>query len=197
MLGERPVARWVSGRGRAVFEYLVVHRHTRVRRERLMTVFWPDASPEAARNSLNVAIHGLRQSLRVAAGEHPVVIHRDGSYLIEPSLDLWVDTEVFEDLVKSARQHLASDEPAAAQADFHTAIGLYQGPVVGCKKNYTTTFTRPANSVKPGLYQFVVAINHSPQGATTPPPLDQQLTENVGFAQSSPVKFTLTVDESN
>jgi DNA-binding SARP family transcriptional activator len=29
--------------------------------------------------------------------------------------------------VKSARQHLASDDPAAAQADFHTAIGLYQG----------------------------------------------------------------------
>jgi DNA-binding SARP family transcriptional activator len=127
VLGERPVSRWVSGRGRAVFEYLVVHRHTRVRRERLMAVFWPDASPDAARNSLNVAIHGLRQSLRTAAGEQRVVVHSDGSYLIEPGLDLWVDVEVFEELVKSARQHLASDDPAAAQADFHTAIGLYQG----------------------------------------------------------------------
>jgi DNA-binding SARP family transcriptional activator len=127
VLGERPVSRWVSGRGRAVFEYLVVHRHTRVRRERLMAVFWPDASPDAARNSLNVAIHGLRQSLRAAAGEQPVVVHSDGSYLIEPGLDLWVDVEVFEELVKSARQHLASDDPTAAQADFHTAIGLYQG----------------------------------------------------------------------
>jgi DNA-binding SARP family transcriptional activator len=127
VLGERPVSRWVSGRGRAVFEYLVVHRHTRVRRERLMAVFWPDASPDAARNSLNVAIHGLRQSLRAAAGEQPVVVHSDGSYLIEPGLDLWVDVEVFEELVKSARQHMASDDPAAAQADFHTAIGLYQG----------------------------------------------------------------------
>ncbi len=126
VLGERPVGRWVSGRGRAVFEYLVVHRHARVRRERLMAVFWPDAEPDAARNSLNVAIHGLRQSLRAAAGDHPVVIHRDGSYLIEPALDLWVDVEVFEELVKSARQHLASDDTAAAQADFHTAIGLYQ-----------------------------------------------------------------------
>jgi DNA-binding SARP family transcriptional activator len=127
VLGERPVGRWVSGRGRAVFEYLVVHRHARVRRERLMSVFWPDAPPEAARNSLNVAIHGLRQSLRTAAGERPVVVHHDGSYLIDPALELWVDIEVFEDLVKSARQHLASDDPAAAQADFHTAIGLYQG----------------------------------------------------------------------
>jgi hypothetical protein len=70
-------------------------------------------------------------------------------------------------------------------------------PVIGCKQNYTTTISRPAKSVQAGLYQFVVAINHSPQGATTPPPLNQQLTENVGFAQSSPVKFTPTVDESN
>jgi hypothetical protein len=70
-------------------------------------------------------------------------------------------------------------------------------PVVGCKKDYTTTFTRAANSVQPGVYQFVVTINHSPQGATTPPPLSQQLTENVGYAPSSPVKFTPTVDESN
>lgn len=70
-------------------------------------------------------------------------------------------------------------------------------PVVGCQQAYTTTFNQPGNSVSPGLYQFVVAINHSPQGATAPPPLDQQLTENVGYAQSSPVKFTPTVNETN
>jgi DNA-binding SARP family transcriptional activator len=130
VLDERPVGKWVSGRGRAVFEYLVVHRHSRVRRERLMNVFWPEAEPDAARNSLNVAIHGLRQSLRAAAGDHAVVIHRDGSYLIEPALDMWVDIEVFEDLVKSARQHLTSDDLAAAQSDFQAAIGLYQGELL-------------------------------------------------------------------
>jgi len=70
-------------------------------------------------------------------------------------------------------------------------------PVIGCQQNYTTTISRPANSVQAGLYQFVVSINHSPQGATPPPPVDQQLTENVGFAQSSPVKFTAIVDETN
>jgi DNA-binding SARP family transcriptional activator len=127
VLGERPVGKWVSGRGRAVFEYLVAHRHTSVRRDRLMTMFWPDAEPGAARNSLNVAIHGLRRSLRAVAGDHPVVMHRDGSYFIDPAVDLWVDTEAFEDLVTSAGAHLASGELAAAQAGFGTAIGLYQG----------------------------------------------------------------------
>ena len=94
VLGEHAVGKWVSGRGRAVFEYLVVHRHSRVRRERLMNEFWPDVAPDAARNSLNVAIHGLRQSLRAAAGDRAIVIHRDGRYFIDPALDLWVDIEV-------------------------------------------------------------------------------------------------------
>ncbi len=127
VFGERPVGKWVSGRGRAVFEYLVVHRHSRVRRESLMNVFWPDAEPDAARNSLNVAIHGLRQSLRAAAGDHAVVIYQDGSYFVEPALDIWVDVDAFEDRLKSARQYLTSDDPAAAQAGFEAAIGLYQG----------------------------------------------------------------------
>src|SRR5215472_1257686 len=62
--------------------------------------------------------------------------------------------------------------------------------VVGCQKDYSARFDIPANTVKPGLYQLVVAINHSPQGVS----LDK-LTENVGYAQTSPVKFTVTVAE--
>jgi hypothetical protein len=85
-------------------------------------------------------------------------------------------------------------QAGAAHGQLDTTVFI---PVVGCQQNYSATFTQPANSVQAGLYQFVVTINHSPQGATTPPPLDQQLTENVGYAQSSPVKFTPTVDETN
>jgi DNA-binding SARP family transcriptional activator len=125
--GDRPVESWASGRGRAVFEYLLVHRHSKVRRDRLMCVFWPDASSEAARNNLNVALHGLRQSLRTVAGDTAVVIHRDRSYFIEPTLDVWVDVEVFEERLKSAHQHLTSDELVKARADFEAAICLYQG----------------------------------------------------------------------
>jgi hypothetical protein len=69
-------------------------------------------------------------------------------------------------------------------------------PVVGCVNKYTTTFNIPANKVKDGVYQLMVTINHSPQGATTPPPLSQQLTENVGFAQSVPIKVTKIVKET-
>jgi DNA-binding SARP family transcriptional activator len=126
-LDDRPVQSWVSGRGRAVFEYLVVHRRNPTSRERLMGIFWPDVNPESARNSLNVAIHGLRQALRSAGGEQAIVIHRNRSYLFEPGVDVWLDVEAFEQHLKSARQHLTANELDAAEYDFEAAIGLYQG----------------------------------------------------------------------
>jgi DNA-binding SARP family transcriptional activator len=124
---DRPVEIWSSGRGRAVFEYLLVNRHAKVRRDRLMSMFWPEVSPDAARNSLNVAIHGLRQSLRVAVGDTAVVIHQDHAYFIEPTLNIWVDIEVFEEQLKSAHQHLTSAELVKAEAAFEAATWLYQG----------------------------------------------------------------------
>jgi DNA-binding SARP family transcriptional activator len=125
--GDRSVETWASGRGRAVFEYLVVHRHSRVRRDRLMAAFWPESSPDAARNSLNVAVHGLRQTLRTVAGDRPIVICKEHSYFLEPDLGIWVDVEAFEERLKSAEQHLSADEAAPAQTEFEMAVSLYQG----------------------------------------------------------------------
>lgn len=124
---DRPVEIWSSGRGRAVFEYLLVNRHSKVRRDRLMSMFWPDVSADAARNSLNVAIHGLRQSLRAAVGDTAVVIHQDHAYFIDTALDVWVDVEMFEEQLKAAHQHLASAELVKAEIAFEAATWLYQG----------------------------------------------------------------------
>ena len=124
---DRPVEIWSSGRGRAVFEYLLINHHSKVRRDRLMSIFWPEASSDAARNSLNVAIHGLRQSLRAAVGETAVVIHQDQAYFIEPTLDIWIDVEVFEEQLKAAHQHLANSELVKAEVAFEAATWLYQG----------------------------------------------------------------------
>jgi DNA-binding SARP family transcriptional activator len=118
---------WSSGRGRAVFEYLIVNHHSKVRRDRLMSMFWPEVSADAARNSLNVAIHGLRQSLRPAVGDTAVVIHQDQAYFIDPRLDIWVDIEAFEEQLKAAHQHLVSGELVEAAEAFEAATWLYQG----------------------------------------------------------------------
>jgi hypothetical protein len=63
---EQTVEDWPSSKGKAVFKYLVTHRERPVAKEVLMELFWPGVDPDAARNSLNVAIYGLRQALRQA-----------------------------------------------------------------------------------------------------------------------------------
>ena len=56
---------------------------------------------------------------------------------------------------------------------------------------FSQRFSIAANAVQAGLYQLSASINHSPVNNNA-----NQLTEMVGFAQSTPVKFTLTVVES-
>lgn len=123
-LNDRPVESWPSGRGRSVLKYLLSQRARPVQRDVLMEFFWPEASPEAARNSLNVAIHGLRQAFR-AVSEQPVVIFENGAYRLDPALAVWVDVEEFERHVQTARQLEESGQLRAATAAYEVAIGLY------------------------------------------------------------------------
>jgi DNA-binding SARP family transcriptional activator len=120
------VADWPSRRARELFKYLVTHRRPWLRREQIVEVFWPDSAPEAARNSLNVAIHGLRRALR-AASSVPVVVLEAGAYRLDAGLELWVDVDEFERHVEGGRRLEAAGELAAAVAEYELATALYQG----------------------------------------------------------------------
>jgi DNA-binding SARP family transcriptional activator len=120
------VAGWSSKRAREVFKYLVIHRQPWPTREQIMEVFWPASPPEAARNSLNVAIHGLRRALRAAA-DVPVVTLETGAYRLNPSLELWVDVDEFEQHVEVGHRLEAAGELDAAVGEYELATALYQG----------------------------------------------------------------------
>jgi DNA-binding SARP family transcriptional activator len=125
-LDEVAVDDWPSGRGRSLFKYLVTHRDPWPRREQLMDAFWPEAAPTAARNSLNVAVHGLRRAFRASA-EVPVVVLEDGSYRLGSQLGLWLDVDEFERHVAGGRRLDAAGDPTAAAAEYERALALYQG----------------------------------------------------------------------
>jgi DNA-binding SARP family transcriptional activator len=120
-----PIESWPSARGRSVLKYLLTQRDRAVPREVLMDLFWPDASPESARNSLNVALHGLRQALRVA-GDQQVIIFENGAYRFSPELSIWVDVDEFERGFQAARRVEATGQIEAAAAEYEVAISLYQ-----------------------------------------------------------------------
>jgi DNA-binding SARP family transcriptional activator len=128
-LDDVPVDDWPSGRGRSLFKYLVTHRDPWPRREQLMDAFWPEAVPAAARNSLNVAVHGLRRAFRDRAGVEVVVLE-DGAYRLGPGLRLWLDVDDFEDHVAAGRRLEAAGDLAGAAAEYERALALYQGDLL-------------------------------------------------------------------
>lgn len=117
---------WPSARCRSLFGYLLTHREPWPPREVLMDVFWPGSSPEAARNSLNVAIHALRRTIR-SITDLPVVIYAGGSYRISSDLRLWLDVDEFDRLVESGRRLEDQGDIDTAMREFEFAEGLYRG----------------------------------------------------------------------
>jgi DNA-binding SARP family transcriptional activator len=121
-----PVGDWASARCRSLFGYLLTHREPWPPREVLMDVFWPESSPEASRNSLNVAIHGLRRTLRTVT-VLPVILHGGGAYGIHPDLQLWLDVEEFESRVEHGRRREEAGDAGRAAREYESADGLYRG----------------------------------------------------------------------
>ncbi len=123
-----PTENWGGGKTLALFEYLVTHRNRPVPRETLIDALWPNPDAVAARTSLKVAIHGLRQLLgRLSADESMLGIETldTGYQLNAPAL--WLDVEEFERCCAQGRRHDATGNPAEAVASFRRATALYRG----------------------------------------------------------------------
>lgn len=124
---DKPVREWLSRKGKLIFKYLVAHRDRPVPKEVLMDLIWPDTPPDAARNNLNVAIYGLRQSLRQGALDASHILYQDDCYLLNPDLTVWVDVEAFSTHVARAREYEETGQPAAAMHEYRLAEALYSG----------------------------------------------------------------------
>jgi DNA-binding SARP family transcriptional activator len=124
----QPVVQWRGNRGRLLLAYLLLHRARPVHRDALGGVFWPEATPDVARNRLHVALHGLRRDLRTVS-QQPIVVHSRSGFTFDSGVALWIDTEAFTTAVRSAR----SDEvgrPEAALGCYEAALDLYHGDLL-------------------------------------------------------------------
>lgn len=128
LLNGQEIQDWPNCRGKAIFKYLLLHRKRPVARETLTERFWPEAGPEAARNSLNVAIHRLRRSLR--RDSFPLILFSDGHYHLNPKLVVSVDADAF--LAHAARgSEFEHDRDAdGATREYSACVALYQGELL-------------------------------------------------------------------
>jgi DNA-binding SARP family transcriptional activator len=124
--GDRDLGAFPNRRAKSVFKYLLLHRDQVTPKERLMDTFWPDAAPAAARNNLNVAVHGLRRVLG-RAGPHDHVLFQGDGYLLNPELELCVDLTEFDRRVAEGRRRSRQGDTAGARRAFEEAETLYRG----------------------------------------------------------------------
>jgi DNA-binding SARP family transcriptional activator len=124
---DQPIQDWKSSKGKAIFKYLVVHHGVPVAKEVLMGLFWPDSTPDAARNNLNVAIYGLRQTLHRTRPDLSHILFQDDHYLLKPELQIWVDVEAFMEHLKLAQNLEQRGELTLAIQAYRAAEALYQG----------------------------------------------------------------------
>lgn len=126
LLDEQPVVGWPNCKGKSIFKYLVTHRQHPIPKEVLMEIFWPEGDPDAARNNLNVAIYGLRKALSKANTSFSYVQFQDDCYLLNPELNIWVDSEAFMDHVRKAKEFELQGDQAAAIHEYRAAEAIYQ-----------------------------------------------------------------------
>jgi len=122
-VGPRSIAddAWRLKKAASLIKLLALAPRHRLPRERLMELLWPGSSKSSASNNLRQTLHAARKAL--GAGGSRYLVSEDGSLLLCPEDELWVDTETFEEAALAARR---SHEPAA----YRMAIDLYAGELL-------------------------------------------------------------------
>lgn len=115
-----------SSRSLSLLKYLLLNHKQNIPREVLMDVFWPEVTPNRARNNLNVAMNGIRRSLRTVT-DNPVIIYKDNTYGIAPEIRFWMDVEEFERLAEMGKRSDSQNKLTSAISDYEAAISLYRG----------------------------------------------------------------------
>lgn len=126
----KQVKRWQSVKAKAVFQYLMTRPREPIIKDVLMETLWPDCDPQSASNNLKAAIHGIRQTLGRLfdnKGSFPYVHFLQGSYLMNPEVELWVDVENFEQhWIRGRHLERGGDLPKAIK-EYELAEALYRG----------------------------------------------------------------------
>ena len=126
----KQVERWQSVKAKSTFQYLMTRPREPIIKDVLMETLWPGCDPQSASNNLKAAIHGIRQTLSHLFDNResfPYVHFLQGSYLMNPEVELWVDVEKFEQHWIRGRQLERGGDLPKAIKEYELAEALYRG----------------------------------------------------------------------
>ena len=119
-----------SRKGKAILSYLLFYHKKQVNRDVLMERFWPNVSPESARNSLNVAVHSIRKAIPGSRISEKLILFKDDCYFINPEIEVVSDVSQFKDLWYQARIYEQQDDISKAMHAYKAALKLYKGDIM-------------------------------------------------------------------
>jgi DNA-binding SARP family transcriptional activator len=132
-LGWDKLDSWRSNKAKLLLKYLIAQRGRPVPKDVLMETLWPECDPLAGNNNLKAAVHALRQTLNLNgkdANDQGVafyVLFLEGSYMINPQAELWVDVDEFERHCAVGRRLEKEGQIDEAMRAYELAEGLYRG----------------------------------------------------------------------
>jgi DNA-binding SARP family transcriptional activator len=125
-INHSPVTLGTSRRNRALLAFLIDRGTRPTPRDLLMNVFWPDAAPDAARNSLHVAMSGVRKAL-ARAWTGTVIECRGDTYRISEPVEVWTDAAELVQRCDRASAASADGRVLEAIGQYEQALALYRG----------------------------------------------------------------------
>jgi DNA-binding SARP family transcriptional activator len=129
-LDDRPLLPWPSRKGKFIFAYLVMNHRRKICRDILMEKFWPNSTPESARNCLNVALHGVRRLLHSVDDKFEHILFKDECYFINPVIELWTDVEEFKKTWKEGQKRERENRVQDALQAYELAAEIYMGDLM-------------------------------------------------------------------
>lgn len=116
---------WHTRQARQLLKILLTERPRPVSSDRLIEILWPNSTPEAAATTLRSAINALRNVLepeRPNRAPSRYIITQAPGYAFHLHPDIWLDVEVFEKELESARH---AENPEQRYRHLESAVALY------------------------------------------------------------------------
>lgn len=112
---------WKTKKSKALLKYLLLSR-TRVHKEKLFEILWPDSDKDNIANSFKVALSNLRKAI----GQE-IVMYKGNLIWINEDVKVHIDFKQYEEFIKNGRLYLEKGVLEPAIAEFIAALKIYKG----------------------------------------------------------------------
>ncbi|MBN2238804.1 MAG: hypothetical protein JW712_03440 [Dehalococcoidales bacterium] len=139
------VEHWSSAKAKSVCKFLIAQRGKPTSKELLMETLWSGSSPESAGMNLRTAVHTLRRILDSCSPpgqKFPYIQFWEGSYFVNPEVELITDDDAFEQHWTTGRKLEREGEQEAAVSEYAVAEKLYNGDYLEDDRYEEWTFLR-------------------------------------------------------